>query len=76
MINCALSSHFSLPRHQYPAVAYILIHWANWAFEPKSGFKNICQTRACDFELGSGSDFKMRPIYNSTAENFCQGMAA
>jgi len=34
---------------------------------PKSGFKRKrkCQVRTCNFGLGPGSGFKMRPVYNS-----------
>jgi len=35
---------FTLLHHHYPAVAYILRHSVNWAFGPKSGFKNKCRT--------------------------------
>ena len=35
------------------------------AFGPKSGFKNKCRVRACDFGFGSGSGLQMRSFYNS-----------
>ena len=47
----------------YCTVAHILTSSVNLAFELKLGFKNKC--RACEFELGPGSGFKMRCFYNS-----------
>ena len=41
----------------YCTVAHILTSSVNLAFELKLGFKNKC--RACDFELGPGSGFKI-----------------
>jgi len=49
-------------RHRYPAVAQILTHSVNLGFGPKSGFKNRCWVRACDFELGPGSGFEMKLV--------------
>jgi len=36
---------FTLLRHQNPAVAQILTHSVNLAFEPKSSFKSECRAR-------------------------------
>jgi len=48
---------------------YVLTPSVNLAFRPESGFKNKCRSRA-GFGLmvsgfGPGSDFKIRPFYNS-----------
>jgi len=70
MINCEVIM-FTLLRHRYPAVSQILTHLVHLAFGPKSGFKRKCQVRTCDFGLGPGSGFKMRPVYNSGLRVIC-----
>jgi len=69
VINCVPAT---TPAHNvfcYFAVAHILTLSVNLAFRPKSGFKNkmsgTSRVRACNFGIGSGSGFKMRPFFNS-----------
>jgi len=57
----------AIPEHNvfcYSAVAHILTPSVNLVFGPKSGFENKCRALA-GFMLWLGSDFKMKPFYNS-----------
>jgi len=50
--------HATAPAHNvfcYSAVAHILTPSVNWAFRPKSGFKNKCRARAVFGLVISGS---------------------
>lgn len=63
---------FTLLRHQYRAVAYILTHSVNLAFGPKSGFKNKCRAEFGLVILG----FKIRPIYSSVSNTEYQARSS
>jgi len=47
----------------FTVVAHILTHSANWAFRPKSGFKNKCRARA-------GAGFRLQ---NEAFSQLCVG---
>jgi len=54
LVSAAILVHYVF---RYPAVAHSLTHSLNLAFGLKSGFKN-------NVRLGTGSGFKMTPVYN------------
>jgi len=63
MINLVPATAHNVFCHS--ADAHILTPPVNLAFRPKSGSSRV---RVCDFGLGPGSGFKMRPFYNPVWE--------